>query len=330
MSKTAEEFGVTAEEFGVTAEEIGVTAEEIGRGADGIIYSEYNEKYGQVAIKRYINKPKDNFYLNRLRRIRNEALILMEVKKLIERKICPNFAYIYKTKIKYLPDNMDNKGDKDISYIMQCKYDITFQDFLKTWHPVYLYKSIIFQIIAGILALQKHLSGTHGDLLGNNIFIKYINKDITFSYQINNQTYYIKTYGYLVVLGDFGLAKIRQPITKSDFTYLANLPGIISYYSDSKPVDIIKDDGLEMLIKKLRRYDKDRPINRQVYLYLYQTGKHVPKLSDKLTTLINKLTKLINDGIGIKVDTIQADTLNLSEYRRKNARITASYHWKIT
>lgn len=321
---------------------------EINRGADGIIYSIKDPKNGSVIIKKYIDKPKDMYSLNRIRRIHNEALILAELKKLIDAKICPNFAYMFETNIKYNETIATQYYPLDYikrysPYIMQCSYDITLQDFIKVWHPFKEYKSIIFQIYMGIYTFQKYLSGNHNDLLGNNIFIKYINKDIKFLYKLSDvgpsasssANYLIKTYGYHVVLGDFGLAKIRKPIKRSDFDYLANLAGYITYYIDTNKNNfVINEDApdIKSLIKKLRRYDKNRPIKRNLYLYLLETGQYSPSLMRNIVILTKKIQILLK-SMGINNNVIDANDINLSDFasniKDKGIDRSTTYVWTI-
>ena len=313
--------------------------QEIGSGADGIIFSTYDKQYGQVILKRFKNKEKDEFYANFLRRIRNEVIILSRLKQLIHNKICPNYAYMFKTNIKLgskivLYDY--NYNDYKCSYIMQCKYDITLQDFLKTWHPFHVYKNILFQIIYGLYVFQKYLHGTHNDLLGNNIFIKYIDKDVDFLYFVDNNKYLIKTYGYHVVIGDFGLAKLGlHHKQKSDFGYLARLPGIISYYNDTNDIgnviiiSMVEDPTTKLLVKKLRRYDKTRPVERNVYLHLYEKGEYVPALTKNYTILINKLTRFIA-SINMSINSIKVDELDLRPFYVKNNKSSGIiYEWSM-
>jgi hypothetical protein len=307
----------------------------LGEGSSGIIYEEYHDKYGPVAVKRYKNE----------KHMYNEVKILRAVKQLITKNVCPNFAYMYSTNISTRPSTIISTRPSTIistkthlknAYIMQRKYDINLQDFIKTWHPLRVFKSILFQILMGMLVFQTYLSGSHRDLLGNNIFIKYVNKDENYCYNVNSTNYFIKTYGYQAVIADFGVSVIGKPIRYTDFRYLARLPGILSYYNDANNGRAIakkyhnmienneRDDVLDeehaikikTIIYKLRKNDDKRLVSRKLYLYLYYYTKYIPKLNQKTMQMILNLQRIIDD-IGLKPDTLLLTTLNFSSFANK-------------
>jgi hypothetical protein len=66
------------------------------------------------------------------------------------------------------------------------------------------FKSFMFQIISGIYAYIKHGHIAHFDLHGGNVLVSNVKPDKYWYYIINNQTYYVYNYGYLLKIWDFG------------------------------------------------------------------------------------------------------------------------------
>ena len=154
------------------------------------IYKIYSKKCGSVILKLFKKKHK---YINMFN---NEINLMYKVKKLIDMNICPNFIYIY-----------DYIQNKDLQIIMEYADGDT--DFLFTKKNINskLLKSYLFQIFVGILCLSKILKIFHRDIKPKNIFFKKIDESIIFNYRINNINYNVPTYGYLFIIGDFGIAK---------------------------------------------------------------------------------------------------------------------------
>ena len=94
--------------------------------------------------------------------------------------------------------------------------------------------SALFQIMAGIHAIQYHYGIVHFDIKAENILIYNVNPGGYWKYTIYGRDFYVPNYGKLFVIGDFGLAKIFYPDFKYEkdkidgYTSLGDRPFIIN------------------------------------------------------------------------------------------------------
>jgi len=156
----------------------------INKGGTSNIYKIDSPKCGSIILK-YIN---DKF----VNQLLNEIFYLNLIKKIIYDNVCPNFIIIYSHTPTYI---IMEYADGDLSQILYKINDLK------------LLLNIYFQIIVGILVMQKILSINHNDLYLKNIFYKKINQNIKyFKYNINNETFYLPNLGYLIMIADFGMS----------------------------------------------------------------------------------------------------------------------------
>jgi hypothetical protein len=161
-------------------------AKEIGKGLQGHVFIVENEECGTIVIKHYNNS--NAFF--------KEKNALIKLKKLIINNICPNFIFMY---------NFDKI--KNNIYLEYIDNDIKhFYDNFKVPITTIEFKSLIFQIAYGLLCQYELCNIKHYDTQTVNIFIKRIDKNIIFCYNINNKKYFIPTCGKLFMLGDYGLS----------------------------------------------------------------------------------------------------------------------------
>lgn len=93
-----------------------------------------------------------------------------------------------------------------------------------------IFKSILFQLLYGIYAMQT-IGIIHNDLKYRNIFYKKTSQEYLY-YKIGEDIYKIKTYGYLVLIADFGLSihvkkNIKEIIKEYYYLPLSNHNSII-------------------------------------------------------------------------------------------------------
>ena len=69
---------------------------------------------------------------------------------------------------------------------------------------------ILFQILHGLIVLQKCLGFEHGDLKLENVLIKRIPKGGFWRYDINGEVYYIPNMGFITGLSDFGMSVAKE------------------------------------------------------------------------------------------------------------------------
>lgn len=121
--------------------------------------------------------------------------------QLILQKICPHFA------MNYYWDFIST------SKLVTCNEYATSQDF-ESWakksHSIDLWFNAFFQIIVGILSIQKYFGMCHTDLHTGNILVQKVKPGGYWVYIINNFKYYVPNLGYVFLLHDFGFAWIDQ------------------------------------------------------------------------------------------------------------------------
>lgn len=170
-------------------------------------------KKNTLAIKRQIikspNNPKDQAY--------RELLIFNYLSNLQ----CQNFINIFDWyKIRpplsphdYIEENKENLNNKQFMHIVM-EYA---EEVLAKIKTLYLseYKSILFQILFALYKAQKELEFNHNDLHAKNILLKKLSKESFHLYEteIDGIKYKWKTIHYSVKICDFGLSRIREPIT---------------------------------------------------------------------------------------------------------------------
>jgi hypothetical protein len=164
----------------------------INEGRNGIIFLIKSHNCGYVILKKFKQLNYD--------KIINEITMHNKITDIINNNICPNFVNFYGTN--YNGTNTINKN----TYILMEYADESFHELSYQIKHKYkrIMKTMIFQILIGLYCMHNLLKIQHNDLHSNNIFYKKINENTVFKYTINNKSYYIPTYGYLFMIGDFG------------------------------------------------------------------------------------------------------------------------------
>jgi serine/threonine protein kinase len=230
----------------------------LAEGSFGYVYLKYENTCGSLVIKKFKKIQRDSSI------IKTECKILNMVKKAVDDFICPNFIYAYYA--------IYNK----IEPLVIMEYiDITLGQFAKNEYSLHIFDVIIFQILMGVLCMEKSLKINHNDLGKDNIFIKFINKDTVLKYNINGIEYYVKTYGYLVVIGDFGISTLKKSQIKNntlEYRFATSLnmsflkcklrtnkidtvDKLMYYIIDKKIVPTIQKKYEEYIEKANKRYD---------------------------------------------------------------------------
>jgi len=75
-------------------------------------------------------------------------------------------------------------------------------------------KSCIFQVMAGLAALNKQIHLVQFDLHVGNVLVSTINPGGFYHYKINNKDYYLPNYGYLFKVWDFSRSVLLESDTK--------------------------------------------------------------------------------------------------------------------
>lgn len=201
----------------------------IGKGVEASIYKgEYSLNNSSITIKivelKKLQKGKIqllDYTVKKFFDIRNTNLIFKEhpslielisyklINQLITQKICPNFSFNYFSTI------TENKF-KNIGRIIFYNEYINFgnlKDFLnqiKTTNEILF--NILFQIMIGIIAIQKYFNMIHTDLHSMNILVQIVKPGGYWIYKLNNNKYYLPNLGFVLLLHDFGFSHIPKKL----------------------------------------------------------------------------------------------------------------------
>jgi hypothetical protein len=198
----------------------------IGQGVQGKVYKcilkkEYrNEKYPKLftlVIKNTeLDKPEirnvdDIFSKKALRKspfIENASNLLAN--ELVKQKICPNFVLSYYSQ--YSTKCVDKKKDCML-YFNEFVNNGTFQDWYSIPRTSKEWFNALFQIFAGIYALQKYFNLIHADLHDENVLVQKIPEGGYWKYRIDGVNYHVPNLGFRFFIADFGYSWIPTHLT---------------------------------------------------------------------------------------------------------------------
>jgi len=231
------------------------TLPEINHGGQGAVYKLDKKDCGIAVVKKYFDNTD-------IEDIKNEISGLLLVKELIN-DVCPNFLYLY-----------HYSYDKRYIIVEYCDGDLESL-FLKNELPENVFKSLLIQVLCAIYAMQT-IGLVHYDLKYRNIFYKKTT-DEHISYKINNIIYNVPTYGYLVLIADFGLIKVIKDDMKKVIDEYYYYP-LYSHNILSIIYTVIKDKiniDKYVLLNKLNEYNK---IKKKVFSENLNYKKRISKL----------------------------------------------------
>jgi hypothetical protein len=250
----------------------------INKGATADIYKIDSPKCGSIILKNI-----NNTHSKKL--ISNEVIYLEMIKKIIMNDVCPNFILMYN----YTTTNIIMEyADGDLSSIIGKIDDSE------------TIKNIYFQIILGILIMQKVLFINHTDLHLKNIFYKKIHQKIKyFEYKINNKSFYLPNLGYLIMIADFGRSKklsseeIKSDNNKdyNDFISLILIENIYATFYMKQP-ELINKILIELAKSDVNIYKKFIDYKPETTLITYRLN---------LLILVKILLYVIDNGLFEKI-----------------------------
>jgi len=141
-----------------------------------------------------------------------EFLFNKLINDLMDNYFCPNFSYTYA--IFFCDKCTLNEFDKkpiqtQCSETMVELFDFTLDKLTDLRDEVIL--SILFQILFAVACIQLEYGMFHNDIKKENILVKVIPHGGYWEYNLNDATYRVPNYGYLVALNDFGVAMAFRP-----------------------------------------------------------------------------------------------------------------------
>ena len=207
----------------------------------------YIEDYLNPNITRYYNN------LSIRRKLKNN--INKDNNKIILQKMCKKKGF-GTSSLCILNELCDNS----LKDIINDKYIENINDSM--------FYSFIFQIISAIYSIHKFLNICHFDLHGGNFLISNIKPDRYWLYTINNESFYIPNFGYILKIWDFGRSMI---LNIDDFSEIVNqiIHQCKRFYKDS----FIQNTKLE---KKI--IDKLNPNNIKIILLAFDIWRIISYL----------------------------------------------------
>jgi hypothetical protein len=136
------------------------------------------------------------------------------MKPLIERNICPNLPLFIDT---FLCDRCDfifRKGDKQhpcvITVMELAKSDM--REYLKFYrHSTEELYSALFQVMAGLHAIQMSGQILNNDIKSKNILVYDVKPGGYWHYSIYKKDFFVPNFGKMFVLNDFGVSTLYDP-----------------------------------------------------------------------------------------------------------------------
>jgi serine/threonine protein kinase len=144
-----------------------------------------------------------------------EVLIMRNIlKPLIQKNICPNLPLLIDSFVCdecKLTIRGKTQNQPCVTTITELA-DGSFRDFLKDHHPTEeeLY-SALFQIMAGLHAVQLHGQIMNYDVKADNALFYTVTHGGYWMYVIHGKPFYVPNFGKLFVLNDFGISRPLSP-----------------------------------------------------------------------------------------------------------------------
>lgn len=284
----------------------------INRGAKGIVY-----KVNDIipyAIKK-ISATSQHKH-NALRDINH-----LKYTNVLLKKTCPNYVKMYSYRF----------YNGFLFYTMELA-DGTFDDIM--YDPsfnVNMWISFLMQIMYGMLAIQRKLSGYHGDLKSRNILFKKVDKNKCFEYVINKKKYCVPTFGYKILIADFDImqSKYTQKINvisleeilqniknNTDFIKILTwhkrigVHNILQKYDNvNELINIIPKNKKHKFDKYYKKIKKEIPNNRfrnekilqGVSYFLIENNMVEPHVSPDISMIF---TDIVSQLVGQPIETV--------------------------
>ena len=173
-------------------------------------------------------------------------------KPIIAEAICPNLPLFIDTFLCNKCDFVFRKGDKSypciITVIEMASGDLQnyFKSSSATDKEIY---SALFQIMAGLHAIQMNGQIMNNDIKAKNILYYNVKPGGYWKYKLNGKNFYVPNYGKMFVLNDFGVSTLYDPNFQLYPNKYRNVFNLGSRYA-------INIDGQFSPIESLTEYNK--------------------------------------------------------------------------
>ncbi len=173
-----------------------------------VLNATQSQLYKLFLTKRAFNKPS-----------MTELIAQTLTNQLVFQKICPHFVLNYYWDF-----------EKQTLYsVNEFINHTTYYDWLKLVKAnENLVINSFFQIMCGILAIQRYYGMLHTDLHASNILVHKVKPGGYWSYVIDDKRYYLPNLGYIILINDFGFGYIPNKLKPAPYHYKSKLQYITS------------------------------------------------------------------------------------------------------
>lgn len=154
---------------------------------------------------------------------------------------------------------ISNKKNKCLFTINEIA-SMDLDGWLKTLPPIEELNSCLFQVMAGIHALQHHYLILNNDIKSQNILVYNVNAGGYWKYTIYGRDFYVPNYGKLFIVNDYGISSIYAP--RFQVEYKQNLRSV------GERGFMINNNGIEPIQNKfipLQNYNKAQKFKKSSY-----------------------------------------------------------------
>ena len=325
----------------------------LGRGLQGTVYKvstrpldrgereriELVIKRTNVRASEYKSAKKGN-ELNNKRALKNPVFIELAsatlANQLVLNGICPNIALNYS--YEFVNDcnarsELSTQKYCSIQYNEYINYG-TFQEWAAKNHREELWYNAIFQILAGLYALQMHFKLIHNDFHGRNLLVQRVEPGGYWIYVIDSTRYYVPNLGFVFLISDFGFSWIpgkmypKHYIKKSQERYML---------MDSNDTRLTRNTRLTWDLYKLKKLTIDplMKVSKKIPKYLkgefMETLRSLIDNTENVTTLGDIIRELYGSVIvkGVKCDDFPNHCYNKKRYVSGKRIETYNFHKKI-
>lgn len=196
------------------------------------------------------------------------------VNQLVTQKICPHFVLNY---------SWEYNQEKQALITYNEFADIgDFDAWTAKTRPEKYWFNAFFQILVGLLALQRYFGMIHCDFHSGNILVKSVAPGGYWTYYIDNVKYRLPNLGFVFLINDFGFSWIPSKMCvpwlyndKLQFvtTFGKKLYDIETFIQSIKSIKNVPKSFLDVLNKVFPKSDLQLILRKDYYIDLYRSRK---------------------------------------------------------
>lgn len=191
--------------------------------------------------------------------------------QLVLQNVCQNFVLNY---------FWEYKDDKLISYNEYAQLG-DLDAWAQEEHTVEEWFNLLFQVLAGLISMQKHFDMLHTDFHSKNILLQKVQPGGYWKYIIDGQKYYVPNLGFVVLITDLGFAWIPGKLQvgwhyHDTLSYITNV-GKRMYDFSTFMYHINEVD--EYIVPEYFKAHVSKSVNENDVNYIYTRRYHIRALA---------------------------------------------------